>query len=111
MQYAIIAEFEIRPGCEEALLALLHETAHFALTEEPKCLRFEIIKPTDPKGNPVPNRLMTNELFVDFDGVEAHRNSPRTPIRIEKIRKLVFSTSIRHAAVLPPPGQVEDAAS
>lgn len=103
MHYAIIAEFEIKPGCEEELLALLHETAHFALTEEPKCLRFEIIKPTDPDGNPTPNRLMTNELFEDYEGVEAHRNSPRTPIRVEKIRKLVSGVDIRHAVLTEQP--------
>jgi quinol monooxygenase YgiN len=101
MKYAIVAEFDIIPGCEAELEQILRDTARWALAEEPRCLRFEVIKPTDEKGNPTPFRLMTNELFEGFEGIEEHRASPRTPPRIVAIRKLVASqTRIIHALVL-----------
>ncbi len=101
MKYAIVAEFDIRPGCEAALEQILRDTARWALEEEPRCLRFEVIKPTDEHGHPIPNRLMTNELFEGFEGIEEHREAARTPPRIAAIRPLVASqTRIIHALVL-----------
>ena len=101
MKYAIVAEFDIIPGCEAELEQILRDTARWALEEEPRCLRFEVIKPTDEHGQPIPNRLMTNELFDGFEGVEEHRKSPRTPPRIAAIRKLVASpTRITHAQLI-----------
>lgn len=99
-KYAIIAEFDIIPGCEAELEQILRDTAKWALEEEPRCLRFEVIKPTDDRGHPIPNRLMTNELFDGFEGIEQHRASVRTPPRIAAIRKLVASpTRIVHAVL------------
>lgn len=101
MKYAIVAEFDVRPGCEEELERILRDTARYALEEEPRCIRFEVIRPTDENGRPIPNRLMTNELFDGFEGVQDHRASYRTPPRIAAIRKLVASpTRIIHAMVL-----------
>lgn len=102
MQFAIIAEFDIKPGSEGEFNDLLLETARFALLEEPKCLRFEIIQPTDRDGNPILSKLMTNELFEDFDGIEAHRASPRTAPRIKRIEELSLGRRVIHAAVLGP---------
>ena len=100
-KYAIVAEFDILPGCEEELERILRETARYALEEEPRCIRFEVIRPTDENGTPIPNRLMTNELFLGFEGVQEHRGSFRTPPRIAAIRKLVASpTRIVHALLL-----------
>ncbi|MGN6358257.1 MAG: putative quinol monooxygenase [Novosphingobium sp.] len=100
MQFSIVAEFEIKPGCEVEFRELLLETARYARLEEPGCLRFEIIQPTDRDGNPIPGKLMTNELFEDFAGVEAHRASPRTPPRIRRVEELTSSRRVVHAAVL-----------
>ncbi len=100
MPFAIVAEFEIKPGCEAEFEALLLETAYHALREEPACLRFEVIQPTDRDGNPIRGRLMTNELFADFAGVEAHRASPRTPPRIQRVEALTLSRRVIHASVL-----------
>lgn len=101
MKYAIVAEFEVLPGKEAEFEKILLDTAKYALAEEPRCLRFEIIKPTDERGNPIPHRFMTNELFEGFEGVEDHRNSPRTPPRILAIRALVSAPArITHALLL-----------
>ena len=87
--YAIIARFEAKEGCAEELRALLLESAAIALEEEPGCRRFEILQGVDDQGVVLPNIFTTNELFDDYEAVEAHRNSWRTPIRIERIRALV----------------------
>lgn len=76
---AIIVEFEALDGQEEAFLALIREHAAKTLTEEPGCLRFEVIKPVERDGTPVPNRVMVNELYTDWDAVTAHEGNPRMP--------------------------------
>jgi len=73
------------PGREEDLEKILRETAEYSLAEEPLCLRFEVMRWTDDDGNVLPVLLMINELFEGFEGVEAHRSSPRTPPRIAAI--------------------------
>jgi len=105
MQYAIIAEFDILPGKAAELEQLLHETAAYALAEEPRCLRFDVLWPVDEHGQVIPDRLMTSELFEGFAGVEAHRASPRTPPRVAHIRALVRNTRIIHAALIPAPAR------
>ena len=47
--------------------------------EEPGCLRFEVLKPVDPDGAPIPNRLMVSELYADEAAVAAHERNPRMP--------------------------------
>ena len=87
--YVIIARFEAKDGCEAELRAVLLEAAAIALAEEPGCRRFEILQGVDEHGRVTPRIFMTNELFDDYAAVEAHRNSWRTPIRIDRIRALV----------------------
>jgi quinol monooxygenase YgiN len=89
--FAIIARFEALPGRGEELRALLRESAAIALEEEPGCSRFEILQGVDDDGNPLPEVFMSNELFDDYEAVEAHRNSWRTPIRRDRIRALSVS--------------------
>lgn len=89
--YAIIARFEAKEGCEEELRAVLLESAAIALAEEPGCRRFEILQGVDDQGVALPQIFMTNELFDDYEAVEAHRNSWRTPIRRDRIRALVVA--------------------
>jgi quinol monooxygenase YgiN len=93
--FAIIARFVAKPGCEDELLAVLLEAAAIALDEEPGCRRFEILGGVDDLGVPQPNIFMTNELFDDYEAVEAHRNSWRTPIRRDRIRSLVEPGAVR----------------
>lgn len=89
--HTIIARFEAKEGCAEELRAVLLESAAIALDEEPGCRRFEILQGVDEQGVVQPNIFMTNELFDDYDAVEAHRNSWRTPIRRNRIRALVVA--------------------
>lgn len=89
--FAIIARFEAKEGCEAALETILLESAAIALAEEPGCQRFEILQGVDDQGVVQPAIFMTNELFDDFEAVEAHRNSWRTPIRAARIRELCLA--------------------
>lgn len=91
MSHAIIARFVAKEGCADELRAVLLEAAAFALSEEPGCRRFEILQGVDSEGVVLPDTFMSNELFDDYDAVEAHRNSWRTPIRRDRIRALVAS--------------------
>ncbi len=78
-QLTIIVEFETLDGSEEAFTALMRDHARKTLNEEPGCLRFEVIKPVERDGTPVPNRLMVNELYADEAAVTAHEANPRMP--------------------------------
>ena len=100
MAYAIIAEFEAKPGRSQELEQILLETSVYSLDEEPGCLRFEVVRLTDEKGAIIPGRFRTNELFSDWAGVQDHRASPRTPIRIARIREVASSSVIAHGYVL-----------
>lgn len=98
--FAIIARFEAQQGRGEELRAILLESAAIALDEEPGCSRFEILQGADDEGNPLPEVFMTNELFDDYEAVEAHRNSWRTPIRRDRIRALTVSRARIEMAVV-----------
>jgi quinol monooxygenase YgiN len=78
-QLTIIVEFETLDGQEEAFTALMRDHARKTLNEEPGCLRFEVIKPVERDGTPVPNRVMVNELYADEAAVTAHEANPRMP--------------------------------
>jgi quinol monooxygenase YgiN len=101
MPHVIIARFVAKEGCADELRAVLLEAAAIALEEEPGCRRFEILQAVDPEGNELPGTFMSNELFDDYEAVEAHRNSWRTPIRRDRIRALSASaTRIEMAIVI-----------
>jgi autoinducer 2-degrading protein len=75
----IIVEFETHEGCEEEFTALIREHARKTLEEEPGCLRFEVIKPIERDGTPIPNKVMVNELYASEAAVTAHESNPRIP--------------------------------
>ncbi|MBA8902614.1 MULTISPECIES: antibiotic biosynthesis monooxygenase [unclassified Phyllobacterium] len=76
-ELAIIVEFETHEGREEEFTALIREHARKTLDEEPGCLRFEVIKPIERDGTPIPNKVMVNELYANEAAVTAHENNPR----------------------------------
>jgi len=75
----IIVEFETNEGCEAEFTAIIREHARKTLEEEPGCLRFEVIKPIERDGTPIPNKVMVNELYANEAAVTAHENNPRLP--------------------------------
>jgi (4S)-4-hydroxy-5-phosphonooxypentane-2,3-dione isomerase len=73
----IIVEFETNEGSEEEFLARMREHARKTLDEESGCLRFEVIKPIERDGTPIPNKVMVNELYANEAAVTAHEANPR----------------------------------
>jgi len=74
---AIIVEFETLDGREAEFTTVISEHARRTLQEEPGCLRFEVLKPVERDGKPIPNRLMVSELYADEAAVAAHERNPR----------------------------------
>ena len=100
--HAIIVEVETRPGCEEEYLVLIREHARLTLQEEEGCLRFEIVKPIERDGTPIPNRILINELYADEPAVSRHEQNPRMPGLRERAKPLVASQRLILATVYDP---------
>ena len=76
-QISIIVEYETHEGREPEFTALVRDHARRTLFEEDGCLRFEVLKPVDADGAPIPNRLMVSELYADQAAVDLHGSNPR----------------------------------
>lgn len=96
-QWTIIVEFETHEGQEEAFTALIRDHARRTLSEEPGCLRFEVIKPVGRDGTPIPNRVMVNELYESEAAVRAHEANPRMPTLGPALAPLLKSRRLIHA--------------
>lgn len=98
-QIAIIVEFETLEGHEEAFTRLISEHARLTLQEEEGCLRFEVIKPIERDGTPIPNKVMVNELYADEPAVSRHEKNPRMPGLQAATGKLLASRRLIMAEV------------
>ncbi|WP_051328563.1 putative quinol monooxygenase [Geminicoccus roseus] len=98
-QIAIIVEFDILDGHEEEFTRLISEHARLTLEEEEGCLRFEVIKPIERDGTPIPNKLLVNELYADEPAVSRHEKNPRMPGLGEATRKLLANRRLILAEV------------
>ncbi len=96
-QISIIVEFETHEGREAEFAALIKDHARRTLFEEDGCLRFEVLKPVDTDGAPIPNRMMVSELYADQTAVDLHGANPRLAIvraafgPLVKSRRLILS--------------------
>jgi len=86
---ALIVEYEVHPGCEAEFEALMLTHARACLVEEPGCLRFEILRPVDDEGRPIPHRLLANELFRDSAALVAHRATARWQALAQRFPELL----------------------
>ena len=76
-QISIIVDYETHEGREQEFAALIKDHARRTLFEEDGCLRFEVLKPVDSDGAPIPNRMMVSELYADQTAVDLHGSNPR----------------------------------
>ncbi|MBX3598006.1 MAG: antibiotic biosynthesis monooxygenase [Rhizobiaceae bacterium] len=76
-EVAVIVEFETLEGAEPEFLRVIQDHARRTLDEEDGCLRYEIYKPIDSDGSPIPNCVLVDELYADQAAVEAHTLNPR----------------------------------
>lgn len=99
-EMTIIVEFETLEGAEPEFIRVISDHAQRTLNEEPGCLRFDVIKPLGQDGQPLPNKIMVNELYADEAAVEAHNANPRmVPLRaatgpLLKSRRLILARSL-----------------
>jgi (4S)-4-hydroxy-5-phosphonooxypentane-2,3-dione isomerase len=63
-------------------------------------LRFEVIKPVQRDGTPIPNKVMVNELYEDESAVSAHEGNPRMKPLGEALKPLLASRRLIYAAVM-----------
>lgn len=99
-EMTIIVEYETLEGAEPEFTRILSDHAHRTRAEEPGCLRFDVLKPLGEDGEPLPNRIIANEVYEDREAVSIHQANPRlAALRANlapllKSRRLLLSRSI-----------------
>jgi quinol monooxygenase YgiN len=104
-QISIIVEYETHEGRETEFASLIKDHARRTLFEEEGCLRFEVLKPVDADGAPLPNRMMVSELYADHTAVDLHRSNPRLAIVRAALEPLLKSRRLILAEVLDEPDE------
>lgn len=92
---ALLVEFEVRPGCHAALLALMRGHAATCLAEEAGLERFDVLEMVDAEGQPDPDRLMLYEVFANAAAREAHWGFPRHAATKAAFAPLILGRSSR----------------
>ncbi len=88
---SLVVEYETKPGALVEFLAIMQSHAKACLVEEPGCHRFEILRPLDESGDPIPNRVMASEMFTDQAALIAHRATARWQALAGKFKPLLIS--------------------
>lgn len=104
-QISIIVEYEVREGREEEFTSLIRDHARRTLFEEEGCLRFEVLKPLDADGRPIPNRMMASELYADQTAVDLHGSNSRLAVVRAALMPLLQSRKVTLAEVLDEPDE------
>ncbi|CAB3774178.1 putative quinol monooxygenase [Paraburkholderia humisilvae] len=97
---AIVVEYMTVGGKERELQTILREHAQLTVNEEPGCLRFEVLKPIDKDGAPIPDRLMVSELYSDEAAATVHAKNSRLVTLLSKIRPLLVMEKVTRSMVL-----------
>lgn len=90
-QWTIIVEFETVEGRFDEFAAIMRDHARRTLAEEPGCLRFEVTRPVERDGTPIPNGLIVNELYEDEAAVTTHEANPRLSALRATIKPMLAS--------------------
>lgn len=69
--FVVLAEFQVKPGCLEAFLALAREDASHSVRDEPGCRRFDV---TVLEGGQ--DRVLFYEIYDDRAAFDAHLTTP-----------------------------------
>lgn len=68
--FAVIAEFEVKPACMAAFLALAHDDAHHSVNSEPGCRRFDVVRLDGT------DHVLFYELYDDRRAFDLHLETP-----------------------------------
>jgi quinol monooxygenase YgiN len=76
---AVIVEYEVEPANKAKLVEIINAHARRTLNEEPGCIWFDVIYPTDQAGEQANDRLVIFELYRDAEAFAKHRASLNLP--------------------------------
>ncbi|MDW6023936.1 antibiotic biosynthesis monooxygenase family protein [Mesorhizobium sp. BAC0120] len=68
--YAIIVDFELKPGAQQAFRRLVDENARASVENERGCRRFDVLEPRDAT-----DRVLLYEIYEDEAAFADHLNS------------------------------------
>lgn len=68
--FVVIAEFEVKPACMAAFLALADDDAMHSLQDEPGCQRFDVVS------LPGSAHVLFYELYDDRQAFDLHLQTP-----------------------------------
>ncbi len=69
--YVIVVPLQIKEGHKEEFVEALLEDAKGAVSDEPGCLRFDVIQDSGD-----PNRIWVYEVYADEAAFQAHLQAP-----------------------------------
>lgn len=72
-RYAIIVDFDLKPGALGAFMAHLAENARASVDHEPGCYRFDVLTPRETGDDA---RVTLYEIYTDRAAFDAHLLTP-----------------------------------
>ena len=69
--FAVIAQFDVKPGKREAFLAIARDDALHSVADEPGCLQFDICTSDDD-----PDLVTFYEVYRSREAFDAHLETP-----------------------------------
>jgi len=85
----VIVEYEVEPANKAKLVEIINAHARRTLDEEPGCIWFDIVSPTDLAGQHVTDKVVIFELYRDAGAFEKHRASPNLPQYFENTKPFI----------------------
>ncbi|MBP0465078.1 antibiotic biosynthesis monooxygenase [Roseomonas sp. PWR1] len=95
--FVVLAEFQAKPGCLDAFLALARADAEGSLRSEPGCRRFDVTLLEDGEG-----RVLFYEIYDDRAAFEAHLQTPHLARFRDGFPALADQLPVRFASLQPP---------
>jgi autoinducer 2-degrading protein len=106
--FAITVEFRLKPSATERFLGLVLANAATSLSEEPLCLRFDVLTARDPARG---GTVTLYEVYADRAAFEHHLATPHFRAFEAAVRDLVAEKSVLEFDLHDNAGRVRDRAS
>lgn len=94
--FVVLAEFQVKPGCLDAFLALAREDARQSLLTEPGCRRFDVAVAEGEDGY-----VIFYEVYDDRAAFDAHLGTPHLARFREGYPALAEQLPVRFASLKP----------
>jgi quinol monooxygenase YgiN len=90
MRFAVCVTLQIKPGCMEAFMPLMHENARASLTQEPGCHQFDVAMDASR-----PDEVFLYETYSDADAFAAHMQTPHFKRFDAAVSDMVLAKDVR----------------